>query len=350
MVLNRLSKTQITLLIFLVLILLSNFTLYRTSFIPLSLNEETKWIVIGSLFDLAILAPILILLISRHRGISIKRFLSFMAFGLITAYFLIPNMYFTHFKFVAYFGFAYEIIIISLELFLIVVLIRHLPAIRREANQSESPWLFAFPIATHKRVGKHILTRIITSEIIMFTYAVGSFRKKATASPDSFTLHKNSSVLAINIMLIHAVVIETIGFHWFLHEKSLLLSIVLLILNVYTVLYFIGEIQAVRLNPMQVNRDGIFVSMGLSKRMFIPFSKIEHVQWGGDFTSSKETIEFIANDFEPQAPHVVMTLTEAVEATMFMGFIKKYTSVAIRVDEPEKFKVELEEQLGGYNK
>lgn len=350
MVVNRLSKSQIVLLIFLALVLLSNFVLYRTSFIPLSINEETKWVVIGSLFDLAILAPILILLISRHKGISFKRFLSFMAFGLITAYFLIPNMYFTHFEYIAYFGFAYEIIIISLELFLIVVLVRHLPAIRKEANHSESPWFFAFPEATHKRAGKNMLIRIVTSEIIMFTYAVGSFRKKATMSSESFTLHKNSSALAVNIMLIHAVVIETIGFHWFLHEESFLLSIVLLILNIYTVLYFIGEIQAIRLNPLQLASDGIFVSMGLTKRMFIPFTSIEHVQWGGEFTSSKETIEFIANDFEPQKPHVVMSLTEPIEATMFMGLIKKYTSVAIRVDEPEKFKVKLEEQLGGYTK
>ncbi|MCZ8538101.1 beta-carotene 15,15'-monooxygenase [Paenisporosarcina quisquiliarum] len=345
MVAKRLSRNQVILFTFLVLILLSNFALYRTPSIPISINDETQWVVLGSLIDLAIIAPIIILFLTRHKGITLKRFIPLMAIGLIASNFFIPKMYFQHLQIIAYIGIAYEIILFGMELFLVVLLIRHISAIRRDTKNSDYPWLFAFPAAVKKRVGDHVLIRILISEMIMLVYAFGSWRNKQVAESNSFTLHKNSSVIAFYAMLIHAIVFESIGFHWFLHEKSFLLSIVLLILNIYTVVYFIGEIQAIRLNPLRFHKDGLSVSLGLTKKIFIPYVDIKQHQWGKALIPSKETLEFIANDLEKQPPHVILTFYKPLEATMFMGMKKEFTHVAIRVDEPERLKSKFEEQM-----
>lgn len=137
-----------------------------------------------------------------------------------------------------------------------------------------------------------------------------------------FTLHKKTSFIAFYLMLIHAIVQGSVGLHWFLHEKSILLSIVLLILNVYTVIFIIGEIQAVRLNPLDVSVKGIYVSLGLTKRIYIPYSEISELKWGSYLTVSEHALEFITKDMEP-LPHVGLILSIPIESTLFVGMKKE---------------------------
>lgn len=142
------------------------------------------------------------------------------------------------------------------------------------------------------------------------------------------------------MMIIHAIVIETIGIYLWLHDKSIVLSLILLVINVYSVLLFIGDIQALRFNPLQVEQDRLYVSLGLMKRMEIRWEDIEEVIEDRDVLEqklSKNTIDFIARDIEKVYPSVLLKLKYPVEAMLFMGIKKEYEQVAIRVDDSEKF-------------
>ncbi len=75
----------------LLLVLASNFTLYRSSFGISLLSENTNGIVIGSLIDLTIVAPILFLVWKRK--LNWKHLIILMGGGLIVARFLIPMEY-----------------------------------------------------------------------------------------------------------------------------------------------------------------------------------------------------------------------------------------------------------------
>lgn len=184
----------------------------------------------------------------------------------------------------------------------------------------------------------------------MFYYAFASWKRKPPTGEAFFSLHQKTSMLAFNIMLIHAIVIETIGIHWWLHEKSMILSIVLLILNIYSVIYFIADIQTVRLNPLAVKVNRMHISLGLGKRMEIPFDAIDKIEWFEDAAKcnlkSKGLIEFIARDMEEAKPNCVLHFKEPLKATLFMGMEKKFNMAAIRLDEPERFRDVLEEKLG----
>ena len=131
-----------------------------------------------------------------------------------------------------------------------------------------------------------------------------------------FTLHKKTSIVAFYVMLIHAIVIETIGIHWWLHGKSMILSIVLLLLNVYSLIYIIADIQTVRLNPLKMNERQLQVSLGLGKRMEIPYDAIEKIEWGNEAEQynlkSKGLIEFMARDLEEVKPALYHPLQTAV--------------------------------------
>ena len=120
----------------------------------------------------------------------------------------------------------------------------------------------AFVTLVEKQIGRHPLIKIISAETVMFYYAFASWKKRPIEAENRFSLHTKKSFIAFYIMMIHAIVIETIGIHWWLHDKSLILSIVLLILNIYSVIFFIGDIQAVRFNPLVVDEKQIRVRLG----------------------------------------------------------------------------------------
>ncbi|WP_246521438.1 hypothetical protein [Ornithinibacillus massiliensis] len=156
----------------------------------------------------------------------------------------------------------------------------------------------------------------------------------------TFTLHQNSSFIALRIMLIHAIVIESIGIHWWLHNISPVVAVVLLIFNIYGVILLLGDIQAVRLNPTLVTNEKLYVSLGLMKRMELEWSNVEriiHHTAELDEEKAKETVDFIAQDLEKVTPTVILELRKPTQVVLIMGFKKQYRRVAIRVDEPERF-------------
>lgn len=137
-------------------------------------------------------------------------------------------------------------------------------------------------------------------------------------------------------MLIHCILIETIGIHWWLHEKSAVLSLALLILNIYSVVYFLGDIQATRLNPLTIKNGKMTVSLGLAQRIAVPLESLESVRWGVE--PDAQAMKFVAKDFEEFAPQVVIDFDTPQQAVLLFGQTKTVSQIAIKVDDPEKLK------------
>ncbi|RNF40069.1 beta-carotene 15,15'-monooxygenase [Planococcus salinus] len=330
------AKWALALLFF---VLLSNFLLYRSPLSTTIIPEETFWVVSGSLFDLAVVAPLLLLASFR---LSAKQFVALVAGGFIISRVIIPAVYFEPFSVLFYIGAGMEAVFLLAEVALLGLLIVHTPAIYRSIkSQSESPLFSLFP-AAYERVKPNPLVSVILSEGLMFYYAFFSWRKKPMEGPHTVSLHKNTSAIAFYIMLIHAIVIETIGLHWWLHDKSVILSIVLLVLNLYSVVYFIGEIQAIRLHPLSIKDGNLKVALGLSKRMVVPLDAIQNIRWGD--RPGKDALEFIAKDIEEPEAQVVIEFETPQPAYLFYGRTKYVKEIALRVDDPEKLKNLLEQR------
>lgn len=345
MVLKRMIHRN-SLFVLLLLVLATNFTLYHTSFGNTILPKNTIYIVLGSMIDLTLVVPILF--ITWLRKWNWKNIVIAMAGGLIVVRFLIPMEYLAPFAKVTWVGFGIEAGLIVAESFVLISLFIYLPRIIRTVNQNSSPVIFAFPHAVEKHVKDAPIIKIICSELLMFYYAFASWKKKPRIDDQQFTLHQKTSLIALQAMMIHAIVLESIGIHWWLHGKFFILSIILLIGNIYSVILLIADIQAVRLNPLKITKDRMYVSLGLMKRMEIKWNDIEELIEDNDVLKQKlatDTIEFIARDFETVYPDVILKLKRPVDATFLLGLRKKYTKVAIRVDDPNKFIETLKQKI-----
>ena len=336
------SKQMIWLLL-LLMVLGSNIILYHTDLGQFVLAGANNGVVIGSLIDLVIVAPLLFLSFKKKK--SIKQFIILMAAGLILARFVIPMSYLKPFVAITWIGFVVEAGLLLLEILLVVTLFKFLPRIVKATKESALPTIFGFSDAADQYVKKHPLIHIICSEMLMFYYAFWSWKKKPIETIQTLTIYKNSSYIAFQIMLIHAILIETIGIHWWLHEKSIILSITLLLINLYSVIFLLADIQAVRLNPVHIDESKFYISLGLMKRMEIEWDEIEEVITEKEILKqklSKDTIDFVAKDFEKVSPDVILLLKEPKEATWVMGIKKPYQKIAIKFDNYETFKEVLE--------
>jgi len=247
-----LGKKQNIWLAFLFMVLVSNYMLYNTGLGSSILPIETNGVVLGSLIDLVVIVPVLWML---YKGkFSLKQAIFLAAFGCIAARFIIPLEHLQPFVAVTWAGFAIEAILILLEIFLVATLVRYLPRILDDVRASSLPDLFSFSQAVEKQIPKHPVIQMICSDLLVLYYGFASWKRQERPG---LTLHKNSSYIAFQLMIIHGIAIETIGIHWWLHEKSMILSIVLLIFNIYSVIFFISDFQSICLNPVYLIVDTI---------------------------------------------------------------------------------------------
>jgi membrane protein YdbS with pleckstrin-like domain len=317
--------------VLLLLVLAANVLLYQLPVQQTLSIEIESGIVIGSFIDLAVIAPLLVYFAFK---LSIKQTMGMVAAGLILARFLIPAELFAPYKGILYMGIAAE------GLFLAAFyIVRKIPHIRREMKGTSA--IYSLLPAVEKAATKNKFVAIIISEFVMFYYAFFTWRKKAPAHDGVVTMHIKTSAVAMNMMLIHAIVIETIGIHWWLHEKSMIISIILLILNIYSVIFFLAETQVIRLHPVEIKDGQLYAAQGLTQRITVPLEMVKEIKWGAE--PSKRALQFMLRDFEPVEAEVVIELHEPVEAVMFMGRKKRVTELAFRVDEPEKLKMLLQD-------
>lgn len=330
-------------LMMLILILTGNFILYQTSVGIHLLPEETQFVVLGSLVDLLILFPLFFMLYRNKFTWKSTIFLS--ATGCVLLRFLIPTSLLAPYETITWIGIITEGSIVFLELVLIIAFVRYMPKLINEVKQSRLPVVFSFSQAIDQYVRNHPIIQVVCSESLMFYYAFGSWK---SVPPTGMTLYKNSSFIALQIMMIHAIIIETMGIHYWLHDKAPILSVLLLILNIYSVFFFLADIQALRLNPVYSDEAAIYLSLGLMKRAKIDYSNVECLVDDPTILENKltkDTADFVLRDFEKVYPDLILKMKSPQKVIFFMGIEKEYNHIAIKSDSPIELKELIQSNL-----
>jgi len=349
---NRLSKQRLSWFILLLsVVIISNILLYR-----LEMGEPIPHAVaLGSLFDFIIVVPLLCYLFVIRKRYSLKYVWLVALASFAFAWFIIPNEHLTYYPFVKYLFFAGEGTFLLFELYIVFIIVRKLPNMIKSFREQQTDIPF-FHYRLDKALIGHMKSsraiEIIKSEVTMFFYSLFSWRKHTSDSINGtvFTYHKNSSVIAFYIMIIHAIVIESIGFHFLLHSWNAIVAIIALILNIYAIFLFIGEVQAIRLCPFVITNKNLHLHVGMMKRMVIPIEKIESIHfYDGPEKLMKAERKHIYDaaiaDFMKEKPTFEITLKGPVKAKYMYGFTKQVTKVHVTVDNNQLFYETLIKQI-----
>lgn len=320
------------------LVLSANTALYHLPIYE-SVPTGAVW---GSMFDLFIVIPLLTYLFILRKRHSLK----YLGIVFLVCYFFANLIIPSHHMMFPYIIVAFEALFITIELILLYRFIVKLPQIMMSFNVYEHiPYFHA---RTIKAISRHLpvnrMTKILVSDMSIFYYALFSWKKKPPVAKDKFfTYHKNSSVMMIYIMLIHATVIETIGLHVLVHQWSAVLAWILLALNVYAVLFFIAEIRAIGLSPFMIDHGILYLQVGLTKSAVIPFKDIDQIRtYEGPAKLSKKVLKITmvatVKDIFHEKPSYEIILREKVEVNYMYGFRKSVDRVLLNVDDYEAFR------------
>lgn len=343
------KKKQLFLLGLLAIVLMSNIVLNQFSMI----QPLPKEVVLGSILDFLITIPLLCYFIFLHKKYSLKYILPIIVVSYFLGSFIISNQYLHQFSFMKWFTFGAEGLFILVELsifFRVAKKVPQLVAAWKVIRPAEPYFLIAFQRTCHKVLGQNKMMELLSMDLSMFYYGLFSWRNKQDFdSQRHFTYHLQTSYIAFVIMMIHAMVIETIGFHFLLHQWNPSLAWVLFILNFYGVFFFLGDIQAVRLCPIRLDEKNMLLQIGLKKRIEIDYSLIEEIRpyqyQKLTKKEKKQVFQATLTEFFPVEPQFELVLKEKVQASFAFGIKKSFSTVYIRLDDPQSFAQKLTEKL-----
>ncbi|HDR8485810.1 MULTISPECIES: hypothetical protein [Bacillus cereus group] len=330
------------------LIMLSNYLLYALPIVPAAPKE----VVLGSLLDCMFVIPIITYFFIIRKRYSLTYIVPVVIAGYIFARFIIPSDYLQDFSYVSYIIVAGEIAFVCLELFLLYKIVRKLPTIikkYKEYKSEYSSFSYAIDAAFDATMKRNKLIDIIVTECKLIYYAFLSWREKVPEGEYVYSYHKKTGAIGVYIMIIHATLIESIGFHYLLHQWNPVIAWILLILNVYAMIYFIAEIQAMRKNPLIVTEEQVIIQIGLGKKIVISFTQIDNIAFYKDelltAKEGKQVLDATVMDFIKEPATFEITLKEPVKAQLLYGFSKTVSRVHLNVDEERKFYDAVKEKL-----
>ncbi|PER56684.1 hypothetical protein [Bacillus thuringiensis] len=330
------------------LIMLSNYLLYALPIVPAAPKE----VVLGSLLDCMFVIPIITYFFIIRKRYSLTYIVPVVIAGYIFARFIIPSDYLQDFSYVSYIIVAGEIAFVCLELFLLYKIVRKLPTIikkYKEYKSEYSSFSYAIDAAFDATMKRNKLIDIIVTECKLIYYAFLSWREKVPEGEYVYSYHKKTGAIGVYIMIIHATLIESIGFHYLLHQWNPVIAWILLILNVYAMIYFIAEIQAMRKNPLIVTEEQVIIQIGLGKKIVIPFTQIDNIAFYKDelltAKEGKQVLDATVMEFIKEPATFEITLKEPVKAQFLYGFSKTVSRVHLNVDEERKFYDAVKEKL-----
>ncbi|WP_242234989.1 hypothetical protein [Bacillus cereus group sp. BfR-BA-01316] len=321
-------------------IMLSNYLVYSLPITP-AVPEE---VALGSLLDFIFVIPVITYFIIIRKRYSLTYIFPVVIAGYIFARFIIPSDYLQAYSFVSYIIVAGEIAFIGLELFIVYKIIRALPKIMKiykEYIREYQSFSYAIDKAFDATMKRSTAVNVILSECKLLYYAFLSWRVKVPENEFIYSYHKKTGAIGVYIMIIHATLIESIGFHYLLHQWNPIIAWILLILNIYAMFYFLAEIQAMRKNPIIIAEEKVIIQIGLGKKIVIPFTQIDNIVFykGEPLTKEeeKEVLDATVMEFIKEPATFEITLKEPIKAQLLYGFSKTVSRVHLNVDDERKF-------------
>jgi hypothetical protein len=212
-----------------------------------------------------------------------------------------------------------------------IINLRRLVRAYQAARQHSADYLLNLSAAFQTVFGRSLGP--LVSEISMFRYALLSWRAapEVGAAETAYFSHRESGFTPLIITLAGLSVVETGAVHLLASRWNATAALVLLILDLYTLVFLLAHLRAVALRPVVVTAEHLVVRVGFVWRAVVPLQSIAAVEALRDEpTADKQTL----NVAKPllTSPNVLITLAEPTTVTGMYGIQRRVNRVALYVD------------------
>ncbi len=234
------------------------------------------------------------------------------------------------------------------ELTLLILLALKFRHIRHYYRQERPNHIFASDAAEAslgRALGIPTVAALLVTELtLLANFFTGWFRRFQPGPGQlAFSYHRRSAyglmVAAMGLLL----VVETFLVHLIVRHWSNTAAWVLTLASLYTLLWVIGDYQAIRLRPIVLDPNRLHLRSGQRWRLSVPYSLVTEVRSPAKADSKREDYVNFAVGGEPG---LVLELAEPVQAIGLLGRRKQVRSVGLTLDDPKAFQAALAERRG----
>jgi hypothetical protein len=175
----------------------------------------------------------------------------------------------------------------------------------------------------------------IAFEAALVWFATRAWRSRpefpATATP--FPGHRSSAYGGVVAGLLMIVAVEVVVVHLLVAIWSSTAAWVLTALGLYSAVWLLGDLQAVRLRPSWLDDERLCMRLGVRWTLSVPRHQVRQARR----LAPNETVEDALRLSLPNARRVLIELEAPATATGVYGIRRTATAVELGVDDPDEF-------------
>ena len=284
--------------------------------------------------DFLITIPFVYFLIIRKRNIPKITVLSMFVLGLVILSFALPEENQSLLSTIKVFAIPIvEVTVLSFIVFKTIKLSRSY-----KEQKDSGDFYTAMKRAASEVLPKQVAAILVT-EISVVYYGFVHWRKKKLKK-DEFSYHVKSTSLSIIVGFLMVILIETFAVHFLLLKWSSVAAWILTILSAYTALQIFALARSISKRPIKVDvkMKELILRFGFFSEWSVPLHKIREVELSNkDLPEDKSVVPF--SPLGGLTEHnVILHFNKEEQFSGFYGLKKKASSLAIYVDDTQRFK------------
>jgi len=187
--------------------------------------------------------------------------------------------------------------------------------------------------ATRAMFGNSRMADFVASEVSILWYALFCWRKKAPE--EGFTIHQRNGWGTIAACIVAMIGFESIGMHLLVQQWSTTAAWVVTALDLYGVLWIVGDYHALRLRPTYAADGILHLRYGLRWNAEIPLDEIESIDdVGSEADWKRKNVLKMAMLDEPK---YLVKLRRPVTVNGLAGIRRTIDAIAVLPDDIEAF-------------
>ena len=184
----------------------------------------------------------------------------------------------------------------------------------------------------------------LVTEISIIYYGLLNWTTLALKE-NEFSYHKRSGTPSVIGAIIFIIIIETFALHIVVEKWSVVLAWVLTGLSIYSGIQMFGYARSLSKRPIRLESERLLIRYGVMSETEIPMDEIEYSEVTRRRVTFNNEIRKLSPLGEFESHNFIIHCSKEQELSGLFGIRKKYKSLALHIDEPERFKVALDGQL-----
>ncbi|RZS92300.1 hypothetical protein [Aquimarina brevivitae] len=303
-------------------------------------TTNTSQLAIGVTADLLITIPLIYFLIIRKTSIPNTTVVPVLVLGMIICTVILPvqqQYYLDLFK-----TWVFPVIELSIVGYVLYNVNKAIKRFKITKNESID-FFTALKNTCYELLPKKAAMAVAT-EIAVFYYGFVIWKKRKLKE-NEYSYHKESETISLLLGILLIVAVETVVLHNLIAKWNDIIAWVVTFLSVYSGFQLFGTLKSIYHRPICIEKDKLLLRFGMMNETSIEISNIEKVEVSAkDITLDKETrkLSFLGS---LSSHNIIIYLKEKNTLIGPYGIKKQYKTIALHVDQKQKFANHIETLL-----